>query len=258
MVEPAGAGGSDDPATPATPEPPAAPSIDERLNWDPEANGELAEDLQSVPLTELGAYREHVAQEASQAAEQRFTERQRQAEEARQARDRDLAGQRELAQYADALDKRIEGDDEADSKAAIAERAANRDRYDRGIAASVDVRTAEQDRAAIERHYAPLTAGLVTAGHQALYEAFPDLLPKHSNNPLLASLEYGRELGNADALERGRDEGARDERITLGADGAPALRPGVSPGSPFEKIDLSKPGAGRDLFRAASESGSKR
>jgi hypothetical protein len=219
-------------------DPPAPPTIDERLNWDAEAQGDMPEELSSVPLADLAAYRESVTEEATKAAEERIAAEVRRAEEARQARDRDLAGQKELAQYAEALDRRIEGDDDDDRKLAIEERASNRDRYERGIAASVDVRTTEQDRNAIERHYAPLTAGLIAAGHQRLLDNYADLLAKNSNNPLLAALEYGRALGK---------------------DGAPAMRPGDGGSKKqFSEIDLKRSGGGKALFRAASATGSKR
>ena len=76
-------------------------------------------------------------------------------------------------------------------------------------------------------HYRPLMADLVAQGHQDFVNALATLLPKHGNNTLAAAIEYGRSQGELAALERGRDEGARSERIKLGLSAAPALDSGV-------------------------------
>lgn len=259
---PSTAGGSDDGGTP---EPPAPPSIEERLAWNVEEQGELPDDLPPITLDEIRADREAALTVERERAAQLQAERERQHGES-QAR---LATDNDNITWLNGLRERLNSNDEAEKTAAWNERDANEERY---TAAS-----ATQQRLGEEQQSANALRSLMAAGYREMVAAgYEDFMPDPSTpefavwarGPLAEfdgkggffayGVAYGEARAQAKARDEGRDEGARDERIALGKDGAPAMSSGEGRKSPIADIDLSKPGAGRDLFRAGAAAGSRR
>lgn len=201
--------------------PPPPPSIDERLNWNSEEHGDLADDLRSVPLEELGQWRDQLTEKARQEARQQFEQEQRQAAERRRQEEAAAADLQQDINYADDIDRRLGSINEQERTEAQAELAENRERYSRGIYNRTQKRQEEQRRQVIAEHYDPLMRSLAEAGHKELADTMAQRLPEYGMNPLMAALEYGRALGQAEGSAQAADVREREQRINEGREGMP-------------------------------------
>lgn len=203
---------------------PSQPSLADRLAL---ADDDIPEDLRSAPIADIRAIL--AERETTAKAEARA---EAQAEYARaQAVEREQlaasASVQEDVSYYEDLRARRNSTDETIKETANREFTLNEDRYIRGGAAARELSQTAAQNEVLASHYGPLFAHLKTKGHDGFEVALRTLLPQHENNPLLAAIEYGRTQGEVAGVERGRAEGARQERISQGREAAPDLPAGA-------------------------------
>lgn len=209
------------------------PSIADRLSWDVEAQGELPADLQNVSITDIGEYVESVRKDAAEAEQTRAREAQATATQREQDRLRANAEMQTDIDWATGVDSRLNSNDDDDRTAAQVDRAANEERYHRGLSQKYQQGVDSTRTKVLTEHYDTLLSGLGQAGHGDFANKLGELLPQHNNNTILAAIEYGRGVGKAEGVTEGRDAVERDGRIADGKEGAPQLSGRSGSGSQY-------------------------
>ena len=190
------------------------------------------------------------AREGTAVSTYREGERERSAKAQRDRDDeaRARAGEDEDIRWATRLDSEEASTDEDTAKAARETKAADRERYDRAVAARVGKTDREQSRRVMGAHYEPLLVGLQTEGHKEFVENFNAAVTAAGGNTLLAALNEGKRIGLAEGIAQGKDAADRDNRIQRGKDGAPEGSNGTGGGGRgADDYDFKKPGEARRM-----------
>lgn len=197
------------------------PTLSDILALDDEARAALPPEQQTV---HIDAVRTHLEAERTAAVE---AERTRLAAEQQSREDRERAENAHIAQvqedirFANDIDVRLASDDAAVRQQAQLDKQNAADRYAAGVSGKVSQSASATMTRVLKEHYA--TLGQLMAQNNQYPEfraAIAQLTERANGNPLVAAIEYGKSLSAAGEYERGKEEGARAERIALGREGS--------------------------------------
>lgn len=227
------------------------PDLAKLVSWDEEADGPIPDDLKAVPLDKVREYvSKHttdVAAKTEAQVRQSFLderERERGAQQSRAELEKEISWQEDL-------DKRRNSPDAAVREAAVAEYTRNEQRYVEALAGKHTMRQRISEAGVLQQHYQPQWESLAAAGYEGFVKELPDLTKKHGSI-LLATLEHGKSIGDAEGYARGLDEGKRAGRVDDNAGGSQAAANASSrAGGDRPAIDMTKPGGGAAAVRAA-------
>jgi hypothetical protein len=198
------------------------------------------------------------AREGAAVISHREGERERAAETERRQRDESAAKfeQDKDIRWADQIDSDEKSSDEAVVAAARTDRDANRRRYEDAVTARVLASKSKVRGEVLAEHFNGELVGLTNEGHGEFANNIATAVKANGNNFLLAALNEGKRVGDAEGYSRGKDEAERDARIQHGQDGAPDGANGrVSDSKGVDQYDLGKPGEARRMAVAAVEQG---
>lgn len=229
------------------------PDIERLLNWDPETDGEIPEDLQRIPVADVRDYVSQRAARIEAETEARVRDEAQRALERQRQQNEELAKAEEEIRWAEELDQRRSSDDPEVRAKANVEYDGNRDRFINALAQRARLRQSEEVSRAVESYISPQIAQLRDQGHDALVQSFGERAKATGGNLLLAAIEYGKELGVAE----GRAQGAEEAEMRLRAEEGtqyPSPSGAGTGGSPYSNIDRSQVGAGAAMIRTALSS----
>lgn len=221
-------------ATPPQGDPSEGPSIADLLSWDAEANGDPPVD--ALPLSDVRSYIEEERARAAAEAQERTLQAQREAEAQRRQREAETATAQQDIAYFNDLDSRLRSEDEAIRAAALAERNANAERFNRGGFLAAQHSQQQTNAQVLSQFFASMHTELKSAGLDGIipppgdpsWYGFQQKLGEYDGKGGFAAflIDYGKQLAGTAEYERGKEEGARQTRAELGAGGAPNLSQG--------------------------------
>ena len=218
-------------------------TIDERITWKPEEHdgAELPEDLRTLSIEEVREHLEASRTSAVEAERTRLAAEQADRESAARIETERIAAIESDIRFASELDGRLNSPDEAVRNAALAEKTKNAERYATGLAEFRKQTKIGAQTAVLRENYAALTQDLRTEGKYSTFlDNISDRVNKAGNNPLRAAIEYGQSLTAEAEYARGKDEGARAERIALGREGRQDMGDGGGVGGAREDYTNAK------------------
>lgn len=227
----------------------APPTLLDKMALSDEEHAALPSD-QQVDREALGAYRESLTSSITETVTETLRAEAREAA-IRDKADRDAAGivQSEIDWYDD-VNRRKASSDPAVVQEAEAEFNKQQTRWN-----EAHHQKSEATGAAAKLRWQQEWYAENLPGAEKEVDGYTAYLTEHATdlqgNALLGALRFGDQKGYERGLTEGADQKERENNVNRGADGAPAGgSPSASGGN--EKrldIDLSKRGAGRDLFR---------
>lgn len=223
--------------TPSEPSPSPEPTIADILALSDEERAALPPERQTVHIDAVRELMETERTTAAEAERTRLAELQaRRDEQVRAEQDR-VTRQQDDIRFASDIDARLASDDESVRRGAQLERQSNEERYAAGVTAKVAAGQEAVNTRVLGDHYTALRQQMV---QQDRYPAFArgmqELVSAPGNeNPLVAAIEYGKSIAGNQEYERGKADGARDERIALGRSGPSDPGTSTPPGTtPFK------------------------
>ena len=222
---------------------PKPPTLDEIISWKPEEHdgAEVPEEFRTLSLEQVREHLEASRTSAVEAAPPRRQPALAQRVPTARAETERIAAIESDVRFAEELDGRLTSSDEAVRNAALAEKAAHSERYASGLAASHQLKKAGAQTTVLREHYAALTQSLRTDAQYAPFIAnIQERVEKAGGNTLLAAIEYGKSLTAEAEFARGKDEGARAERIALGRAGGTDMGSGSGGGTVREDYTNAK------------------
>ena len=236
----------------------APPTILDKMALSDEEHAALPPD-QQVDREALGAYRTGITATITETVTETLRAEARE-QASRDKADRDAAGvvQSEIDWYEE-LNRRRASNDPVVAQEATTEFNEKQSRWNDAHAEKTKVSGAVAEKKFTENFYAQYLPGA-----EKEVDGYTAYLTEHAvdlqGNALLGALRYGDQKGYKRGLAEGADAKEREQNVNRGADGAPGGGDRVAASGGSEKrldIDLTKRGAGREIFRAGVELGSR-
>src|SRR5690606_10742951 len=136
------------------------PDIERLLNWNPETDGEIPEELQRIPVADVRSYVLERTARAEAEAEARARDEFTRQQELQRRQNEETARIEEEIRWAEDLDKRRASDDPEVRAKANVEYDGNRDRFINALAQRAKVRQSEEVTRAVEAYMTPQIAQL--------------------------------------------------------------------------------------------------
>lgn len=202
---------------------PPIPTLAEILALTDEERAALPPERQTYHIDQVRETLEAERAAAVKAEQERISAAQASREEQERAENARVAALQDDIRFADDIDARLVSDDEAVRKAAQLDKQNGYDRYAAGAKAKADQSADATMGRVLRDHYTSLRQQMVQQGRYPEFarDLATAITSPGNENPLVAAIEYGKGLAAAAEFERGKEEGARAERIALGRAGAP-------------------------------------